>query len=826
MGRNYRLHRIVRQVALIVSCLVISMASVSVFTSQPVRAGNFTMQTGYYVGNGTAGHAISGLGFQPNLVFIKAAATTSAMAFKTSAMPASTTSFLSSTADNTASQVTLNADGFTLGATLANVNAANVLFHWIAFGGSDCTSTGTFCVGSYSGNAAASRAITTNFSTNLAIVKRSTNVAGHFRTSSMPANTTEYFSTAASDTAGNFIADLTSTGFTVGASDNASGGSGNYHFIAFKSAPNLFTEGTYTGNGADNRNITGVGFQPSAVFIKNSASATTNNRRSVFATPDIQGDGAHYVADSVAGNTNMIQGLQSDGFQLGSSAVTNESGLNFYWFAFTGAAALPAGSGTFTMANGSYTGNGTAQTITTSFKPDLIIIKAEAAEFAVFRTSLVAGDTTTYLGREATSFSGGITSLSSSGFSVGTSTATNTTGTTYHWQAFGNAYNPETRTGSSDFAIGVYHGNSSNNRAINTYGISLDFVAVKQNGTNGTVFRTSSYSDTNAGSFAPSSGDAANRIPGLGSGTFTIGTAGQVNSNNGLYAWFGFKNGANFAADSYTGDGTDDRSVQIGSGFRPSFIIVKRNTQTGDSMMRPDTLSGDATQYINNTANVSGVIKSFNGTGMTLGASADSNASGGIYRYMAWRVPSAPSLGVDIVNNSGDSVVSPNIVMSSVPYLYTCTLSSGTLGASTQKIRVSNTTNTPGWSLSIAATGGANALWQNSGNTAQYDYNDDTGSPSGCSDGVDGDSVAGKLRVLPSGSTITPSSSCSTSGISRGSDNDFNAETSAITLLSASGSAQTSCYWDITGIGLEQRIPAHQLGDNYTLNLTLTSTSL
>ena len=38
----------------------------------------------------------------------------------------------------------------------------------------------------------------------------------------------------------------------------------SYHWVAFQAADGELKVGTYSGNGADNRNITGIGFQPAS----------------------------------------------------------------------------------------------------------------------------------------------------------------------------------------------------------------------------------------------------------------------------------------------------------------------------------------------------------------------------------------------------------------------------------------------------------------------------------------------------------------------------------------------------------------------------------
>ncbi|HEX6258439.1 MAG TPA: hypothetical protein VFZ48_03090 [Candidatus Saccharimonadales bacterium] len=190
------------------------------------------------------------------------------------------------------------------------------------------------------------------------------------------------------------------------------------------------------------------------------------------------------------------------------------------------------------------------------------------------------------------------------------------------------------------------------------------------------------------------------------------------------------------------------------------------------------------------------------------------------FAYHAY-VPPAGSLGVDIVDAAGTTVASPSLAMSGTSSSGACQTSTGTLGVSAQKIRTTNTTATPGWSLSIAATGGVTANW--SSGTATYDFNDATGSPAGCADGADADSLAGQLSINPSAGTVTPQAGCTNTGVSLGSSAAFaQGTTDSITIASASASAQTNCYWDITGLALSQQIPALQAAGSYSLNMTLT----
>ncbi len=818
LNQTKRVVRHSRQLAVYIFCFILVLPMW--FAPPKANAADFEMQTGYYMGNGSAGHAITGIGFQPDFVMIKSSTTAGAAVFKTSAMPGNTTAFTSATANDTGTNITLDADGFTLG-TLVNVNSANVLYYWVAFTGSDCSATGNYCVGTYTGNGVSPRNITTvGFQPSFVMNKRSTAVAGHFRTASEPANETLFFTNTARDVAGNYIRAMLANGFTVGATDNANGGT--YYFVAFATTAGAMHEGTYTGNNTDNRSITGVGFKPDFTFVKNATSATANNRHPQMNINESYGDNSSYIGINTANIFNSIQALESDGFQIGTDVRVNENAATFYHVSFGGAPSWTA-SGSFSMQNGSYTGNGAARSITgLGFRPDLVIIKGAGATQGVFRTYLMKGDSTAYLASATANLTGAITSLDADGFSLGTNAVVNTNGTVYQWQAFTDAFDPYDNSGSADFAIGAYYGisNTYDNRNITRLPFQPDMVALKRNGTSAGIWR----STANAGdstSFFANTADAANNIQALNSDGFQVGANNNTNAAASIYYWFAFKEGSNFDVGSYTGNGVT-RNI-TGVGFRPELTWVKRSTGV-NGVHRGVSLTGNNTQYFNNVANVADRITGFVKDGFSLGATAtEVNANGGTYRYASWNNPSYGSLSVDIVNASGTSVASPSFAMNSFGLQFECSSASGTLGLDAQRLRVQNGTTTPTWTVSIAATSGATDLWRNVGDTQQYDFNDPSGSPAGCADGGDADTEAGQLTLNPSTATIAPESGCSSANVSLGSSTAFNeGTTNSIVLTSASASADADCYWDITGINMSQYIPKEQTIDSYSINFTIT----
>ncbi len=191
----------------------------------------------------------------------------------------------------------------------------------------------------------------------------------------------------------------------------------------------------------------------------------------------------------------------------------------------------------------------------------------------------------------------------------------------------------------------------------------------------------------------------------------------------------------------------------------------------------------------------------------------------------------AGTLTTDIRDNNRVSVVNPAVALNAVAYPFACltggSAPAGTFGTNTERIYVDNPGNANnGWSLTLAATGGATSVWANGGATATYDYNDPT--TGGCTDGADADTVAGQMTVNPSVGAITPDcASCAATNITLGSSAAFEqGVTDSVTLLNAAAGSDDFGRWYLTGANVSQTIPAEQAADTYSINLTLTVTAL
>lgn len=608
------------------------------------EAATFSIQTGYYVGNASDNKAITGLGFSPDMVLIKdnTAGGNAGVLLKTSSMPSETTLTLAETdAVLTTNTIqSLDSDGFTIG-TNADVNTANEFYYYVAFDGSDCSASGTFCVGSYTGNGTSQSLTSVGFQPDLVMVKRSGATQGVWKSSSMAGTASNYFDNV-NELASGGITSLDATGFSVGNNAAVNTASNTYYFVAFKEVSGFMDVGTYTGNATDNRTITsandaGLTFNPDFLWVKAANPGTAVP--GVFSIREHYADRSSLFTDA-ASAANNIQTLKTSGggFEVGTTANANGSAVTYHYAAFAGASSQirPPGTGDFYMNSGSYTGTGAGFSITgLGFAPDLVMIKHDdqaTDQHAVFRTKLMSGDRTAYFSAAAF-FTGGITALGSDGFTIGTNATVNTSGDTYYWTAFGNAMLPGTTGGSENFFIGQYVG-SGRASDVDRLPIDPDFITVRRTATNIGFWAVTGLGNASL-PFTVSTG-TGNRVTSLNSDGFSLGTEALANTSGGIYDYFLFKDNKKFTTNTYTGNGAV-RDI-TNTGFQPDMVWTKKPTggSTRASFFRQSAQLGDATQpFINSPTFTSGftdLVKN----GFSLGTSVEVNENTGVFYYAAW----------------------------------------------------------------------------------------------------------------------------------------------------------------------------------------------
>lgn len=177
---------------------------------------------------------------------------------------------------------------------------------------------------------------------------------------------------------------------------------------------------------------------------------------------------------------------------------------------------------------------------------------------------------------------------------------------------------------------------------------------------------------------------------------------------------------------------------------------------------------------------------------------------------------SAGSLGVDIVDAGGSSVSSPAVSFGAKAFSFDTQDATATFGTASEKVRASNPTSTAAWTVNLAGNATTDS-WTSGSN--HYDFND----TSGYTDGVDTDSYGGQMTVDPSAGTLAGISGCATTNVSKGTSDSFvEGSANSIDIMSAATGASTFCRWDLTGVGLTQKIPSSQASGSYSLTMVLT----
>ncbi len=193
-------------------------------------------------------------------------------------------------------------------------------------------SAGQLDVGTYVGNTADNRSIGgVGLQPDYLIVMSAGGRNTIHRSSAMVGDASIRFSDQNMDT--DKIQAFAASGFQLGPHNHVNASGETFHYVAFKAVAEQMSVGSYTGDGADDRDITDVGFQPGYLIIKGDASLIGAHR-----TSDVVGD-LTLDFKTVANYANGIQAFQATGFQVGTNSKVNQSSTTYYWIAFANAAA-------------------------------------------------------------------------------------------------------------------------------------------------------------------------------------------------------------------------------------------------------------------------------------------------------------------------------------------------------------------------------------------------------------------------------------------------------------------------------------------------------
>jgi hypothetical protein len=249
---------------------------------------------------------------------------------------------------------------------------------------------------------------------------------------------------------------------------------------------------TYTGNGVDDRDITGLDFQPDMLWSKRRDSADNHSIYDI-----VRGDTKELRTQSTGAElvrTDNIQALNSNGFQVGTDSQVNASGGTYVSWGWSGggtASSNTDGSTTTSISANtnsgfsivSWTGTGSATTLGHGLnsKPEMIFIKNRDAtqDWVVYNSYLsgTEGHKALYLDlnyaeTDQTGFFND-TAATSSVFTVGSNGNTNNSGDDFIAYCFHSV--------KSYSKMGSYTGNGSTTDGTFVYtGHSVAWVMIKQ----------------------------------------------------------------------------------------------------------------------------------------------------------------------------------------------------------------------------------------------------------------------------------------------------------------------------------------------------------
>jgi hypothetical protein len=314
-----------------------------------------------YTGNGTTGHAITGVGFSPDFIWLKNRSATSSHVLANEVVGI-TSGFLNSDNTNAENTTTIfdsvDADGITIASTGTGQNASGnnyALWNWLANGAGSSNTDGSI-TSTVSANTTSGFSIV-NFTTNASsggatighglgsvpkmIIMKALNATYNwdiyhvingndhrmtFTTSAKSGPSSDYWNNTTP----------TSSVFSINQGFYGTGISTIAYCFAEKKGFSKF--GSYTGNGNADGTFIYTGFKPAWVVTKSSSNLThwncKDNKRSTFNTVDDY----HKLNESTAEDTGVsshAMDFLSNGFKhRGNNDEVNSSGRTYIYMAF------------------------------------------------------------------------------------------------------------------------------------------------------------------------------------------------------------------------------------------------------------------------------------------------------------------------------------------------------------------------------------------------------------------------------------------------------------------------------------------------------------
>lgn len=287
-------------------------------SATPTATPDAWFDTGSYTGNGNSSQTIGGLTFQPDIIIVRSSIDDEAVIW-TSAMPSGRAKRIASGNSLQTDLIdSVGATSFVVGGD-DRVNREDTTFYWTAM-----KAGANVAIGSYTGNGNDNRNLDVVGFQPGWVMTIADGQDDYFRPSLVSGDAS--FAMDGTSSSSNRIQTIRPLGFQVGSSSGVNESGRDYYWIAFADTSKVVVN-SYSGNGNDNRNITGLGMNPEFVWVKRSASS-----QSVWSDSAFPNDRTAYWGPNSPA-TNRIQSFISGGFQIGSNSEVNNNGNTYYYLA-------------------------------------------------------------------------------------------------------------------------------------------------------------------------------------------------------------------------------------------------------------------------------------------------------------------------------------------------------------------------------------------------------------------------------------------------------------------------------------------------------------
>lgn len=290
---------------------------------------------------------------------------------------------------------------------------------------------------------------------------------------------------------------------------------------------------------------------------------------------------------------------------------------------------------------GSYIGNNTddRNIAGVGFQPDLVIIKGDTTQMAVFATSTMDAGDTAYFANPVANIANAIQSLGADGFQIGTHVTVNVNLVVYYYICIRD-------NGAGDFHVGTYTGNGDDNRDIAGVGFLPSVLWTKADAAAYGWFKTASMDATASIGFHNQAATTS-CIQALGADGFQVGTNAAVNQDTVIYHYVAFKAVAGYVATgTYTGNNTDNRSI-AGAGFQPDVVLDKASSYSNArAYVYINTMDAGDSACVDASAPAANYIQAMEADGFQVGTGLEVNADTVVFYWFALKEGNSSSGGI------------------------------------------------------------------------------------------------------------------------------------------------------------------------------------